>query len=311
VPEPISDRQRSARSIELQRAAAVVHRRVQKLEALRYYISIGFAGLGLLATLSSRGTALLALGGLAWSLVSFALLLPTTQTLHRLAVTIQEMFDTELFRLPWNRGLAGARVAEVDIRRLERRLPVDGRTDGLIRAGWYVDTSGIPCPYDVLICQLENLGWDTRLRRWYGRLLRWSVGIWLVAGVLIGLALHISVEQLLLLWFVPSIAIVALALELSHRQAVVAADKDRLLRLVSQALEGRDNGNELKGMDSAEFRQFVRNVQDGIFLARLGGPRVPYLVYLLFRVHDERDFADVAESYRARLRATAVTSKPP
>ena len=100
------------------------------------------------------------------------------------------------------------------------------RKDQRILAGWYDPTDGVHHPYDVLIAQEQNLAWDARLRRRYATLvlaaaLTWS-GLGLIAGMLIAGATIIST---LLSFFIPSLAIYQIALEIWTGQQRVTADR--------------------------------------------------------------------------------------
>src|SRR6266567_7882486 len=122
------------------------------------------------------------------------------------------MFDTQLFGLPWNSTLVGGRLRPDEISRLVRKFtPSRGRGDRL--RDWYVDTSGVPQPYDIFICQEQNLGWDARLRRRWARVLIGSVIAWVLLGVLIGYLADLTVSATILRWYLPAAAALLLGIE--------------------------------------------------------------------------------------------------
>ena len=144
--------------VRLQRAAAASHQRGQLIEAVRVTAAVALAVAGIIVTLAGHGRSAVSITGAAWFAVSAFFLRRAAASTTRQGALLQEMFDTELFYLPWRPTVAGDQVPEPDIAQLTRRLRPGCKKDQRILAGWYDPTDGVHHPYDVLIAQEQNLG---------------------------------------------------------------------------------------------------------------------------------------------------------
>jgi hypothetical protein len=300
---PIHERQLDDNVVRLQRAAAASHQRGQLIEAIRVNAAVALATAGIIVTLIGHGRTAVSIIGAAWFAMSAFFLRRAATSTARQGALLQEMFDTELFGLPWRPTVAGDEVSEPDVAQLARRLPPGSKKDQRILAGWYDPTDGVHHPYDVLIAQEQNLGWDARLRRRYAALVvaaavTWS-GLGLIAGLLIAGATIVST---LVSFFIPSLAIYQIALEIWIGQQRVAAERERLNHLVTSELRAARPG-PIGNADWRRLRGVARDVQDGILRTRLDVSRVPEWFYRRYRNRDELDFADTAEGHRRRLSA--------
>lgn len=92
--------------------------------------------------------------------------------------------------------MAGDPVPEPDVAQLAGKLQRGCAKEQRILAGWYDPTDGVQYPYDVLVAQEQNLGWDARLRRRYAALILAAALVWsalgLIAGMLIADAMIIN-----------------------------------------------------------------------------------------------------------------------
>ena len=101
-------------------------------------------------------------------------------------------------------------------------------------------------------------------------------------------------------FFIPSLAIYQIALEIWIGQHRVAAERQRLNNLVTVELRAARPGT-VSNSEWRRLRNVTRDVQDGILRTRLDVSRVPEWFYRRYRNRDELDFADTAESHRRRL----------
>lgn len=289
--------------VRLQRAAAVSHRRGQIVEAVRVDAAVLLAIAGIAVTLVGQGRSAMPIIGAGWFVLSTFLLKRQASAATRQSALLREMFDTTLFHIPWRATVAGDPVGQPDISRLARGLARGSATDRQITNGWYDSTAGVHHPYDILITQEQNLGWDARLRRRYvafvlSAAVGWSV-IGLVAGMLIG---HATIADILLGFFVPSLAAYQIAVDIVAGQQRAVAERERLNRIVTEELR-RARPGPVSDTEWRRVRGLARDVQDGILRTRMDANHLPEWFYRRYQQHDERDFADTAQAHRHRLAA--------
>lgn len=297
----IHEQQLNEDMLRLQRAAAASHQRGQLIEAVRTSMAVLLALAGVGATLTGIGRPFLAIVGLVWFLVAVFLLRNWAASTARQGALLQEMFDTALFHLSWHPTIAGDPVSTPDVHRLARKLKPGGAKDQRIVDGWYDPTGGVHHPHDVLISQEQNLAWDTRLRRRYSRAVLAAAVVWSVLGLAIGMIVaNASIADILLGFFVPSLAAYQMAHEVWLGQQRVAAEREHLIKTVTTELRHAQPG-PIPDTEWNRLRDTARDIQDGILRTRLDPTRVPEWFYTKCRTADERDFGDTAEGHRQRL----------
>ncbi|MFG1673072.1 S-4TM family putative pore-forming effector [Micromonospora sp. NPDC049282] len=265
----------------LLRAMSVCHSRAQRLDALRTSVSVAVAGAG--ATVAFTGvsaTAVTALGAL-WAVVNALGLATWSRGQLRRAATIQEMFDVDLFGLPWNEVAAGERVTAPDISRLDRAFR---GTERYLRD--YYEIPELPAPYDVLACQQQSLGWGARLRRRYAYTVLAAVAAWAAVGVVHGVLAGLTVAHLLLAWFVPSLGALLLGVEIYRGQRDVAVERDRAAAVVHDRVTSAVRDPSA----AADLLTVARQVQDLLYRTRCTQPRVPNWFFRRFHAADRIDF---------------------
>jgi hypothetical protein len=259
------------------RAMTVSHSRAQRLANARMGVSLLLAVAGLAtAFLPGLTVSVTVLGGL-WAVAYSVGLTSWESSEARRAALLQELFDVRLFRLEWNSVFAGTPPAPQQISSLSRRFRGD---EAELRD--YYEIPELPRPYDVLACQQQNLGWGARVRRRYARTVLTAMLVWLGAGLVVGLSARMSVLDLVLLWYVPSLGAVMMGLEVCRTQWQVAAERERVMEL----LEARVTA----GGDTATLVAFARQVQDVIFQSRQRYTRVPDWFFRHFKSTDRADF---------------------
>jgi len=284
VSQPVSDirrRQNHPRMLTLLRAMSTSHARAQRLEALRLYLSAAIAVLGLFATLfSAIATVVTIIGGL-WALIHSIGLLSWTRKEVERAALLQEMFDVQLFRLPWNAVLAGDPLAPEEVSKMARGFR--GR-ENEIRD--YYEVPDLPRPFDVLACQEQNLSWGARIRQRYAFAVLMLVILWSAAGVLLGSLLGVEVADLVLRFYVPSLGALMMGLEIYHAQQLTAVTRLRILPVV----HGQITQAMTHSGTHRDLMIFARQVQDVIFQTRTAHTRVPNYFFLRYRLQDRLDF---------------------
>lgn len=288
----INGRQASDRGILLQRAADANHAFANRCERWREGGSllvavVGFVAVGISALRPWAGAL-----GATWAVVAFAVLGPASKRATVRAATVQDQFDSWLYGL--DRGdHVTAWLNDSDLIRSAKK----SRRDVERFKTWYPNVAGLPDSLAVLSCQRANLDWDTTLRRRYAdRLAIFAISV-PICGVLIGLALDLSVRALTFGFLVPSAPAVMLAAQGARAQSDIAADKHSLLTdvvsTIEHAIDAPDEAVELLGR--------ARRFQDSLFDQRCRTERVLGRVYEQHRDEDEDVMQATVDELRRRL----------
>jgi hypothetical protein len=216
-------------------------------------------------------------GGLL-ALVSALVLNGTESDRVKQAATVQEQFDTQLFRLPWNKALAGRKVAREIIHRAAKAY-----TGGEAKIrNWYPDPSGAPYPKVALLCQRTNLVWSIRLQKRYATALLVITVLYLLFGLVIGR--NEVVPEYLVAIFIPAVPAILEAIETYKRHLRSSQEKEEILAHIEDLLD--EVGNS---MHPSRLVEECRRIQDAIYLQRSGKPLVPDWWYEIWREKFDAD----------------------
>jgi hypothetical protein len=285
----IPQRQNAPSVIQFQAAGKTLYRRAEKLFYSQVCfgvvlpVSFGIANLVLPASSLSRLTrehiaGWFALYGVLMLLVDEFVIDREQQRCKRKAATAQEMFDVELFQLPWNATKAHERLDPSDVAQLAGKS-LEGDPSASLLRDWYPPSVGeVPLEIGRLICQRTNLWWDSQLRRWY------AAGLFAFSAALVVLAASaakvfgLSFDRMLISLITVGPAL-RWAIREGRRHRSIADLLDRLSSrgkdLQKQVLEGR--------LSSDQARQTSRELQDAIYDHRCSAPIGFRWVYKVFR----------------------------
>jgi predicted pore-forming effector associated with SMODS systems len=289
----ITDRQDSVAALRLLKAIAVAHSYNQRAQALSFGVSIALAVAGLLTGPGSRYGTAVALGGTLWAAVYKVLMAPWAERYLRIAATLQEMFDADLLGLPWNRIAVGDRIGDDEVSRLSRRFR--GDQDRL--RGYYLVASAA-APYDVLFCLEQNLAWGSRIRLRFAQMLLGMLVLWSAAGVLVTLVTGATVSRLVTGWFVPSLGLLLMCLDMYRTQMASTRERLRVLGLVRAVI---DEPSSSVIATPAAVTLFARQVQDTLFQMRRLQPRLPTWYFRRYHDQDKSDFQVKMHELEARF----------
>lgn len=278
----ITDRQDSVAALRLLKAVAVAHFYNKRAQALSFGVSIALAVAGLLTGPGSRYGTAVVLGGTLWAAVYKVVMAPWAERFLGIAATLQEMFDADLLGLPWNRVAVGDRIGEDEVSRLSRRFR--GDEDRL--RGYYLVASAA-APYDVLFCLEQNLAWGARIRLRFAQMMLGMLVLWSAVGVLLTLATGATVSELVTGWFVPSLGLLLLCLEMYRVQMASTRERLRVLGLVRTVI---DEPSSPVIASPAAVTLFARQVQDTLFHMRRLQPRLPNWYFRRYHDEDRSDF---------------------
>lgn len=223
----------------------------------------------------------IALSGLFMLLLETAIIDRWQKDRLKRGAKLQEQFDTEVFNLPWNRFIVGARVEPEDVRALSAK-PLSATREGHFDS-WYEPCVGpLPLHLARLVCQRTNISYDARLRRKYGNGLL-SLTILFGVGLLFtGLALCLKFPDLLMILVVPFMPILTWALKERLQHANTASS------LTNLGVEwDKIWMRALSGAGEAEITSDSRSLQDAIYQHRERSPLVFDWVYYHLRAANE------------------------
>jgi len=214
------------------------------------------------------------------------------------AAKIQELFDCEVLKLPWNEIKAGTRPIPEEVQ--ENSLKYFRRTkSGMPLENWYPPIVGaLPLPIARIVCQRVNCWWDARQRtryaQWMGAL---AISVCIVIFC-ISFAADITASNFVIKVIAPALP----ALTVGVRQWRDQSEAGLRLETLRQHAEGLWQ-QALVNPEDAAFTVRSRQLQDEIFHSRKANPPVFDRVYALLQPDSERQMNRSAEILVAEWQA--------
>ncbi|WP_375404232.1 S-4TM family putative pore-forming effector [uncultured Sphingomonas sp.] len=292
----IPDRQNSDRSIRLLRARKQVYAVAERFQVAQLLVVVALpiiaAVFGLAVPEYRAHVALLAL----IATLSDLLFLDRMQRNKlKLAAKLSEVFDHEVLELPWNEFVVGRRPdPETEIGAARRWRGGDDRL-----RDWYAprEIGLAPLHLARIICQRENLWYDSNLRRRTGYALVWiasGVGLMLLAA---GIVASLSFADFVLTILVPGAPLIIWALRESFRQQDAADALDQIKTAAEQLWSTVVHG----GTSPAELDARSREFQDAIYARRSSNPLPVPFIYSWVRGGMEIEMREGAAAHLAQI----------
>ena len=290
---PIAERQNDDDTMDLLCAATWYYGVAKRWHLIRVLGMLGFALAAPVITFWYPGAAawVAALAAL-WVLAGRTFLGKAEDAAMHAGVTAQEQFDTEVFGLPWHEALAGRLLGHEDIIDASDHITGEARDK---KKNWYADTTKAPWPLNVVLCQRASAAWSRRAHQNYARVLTVAAWAWFIAGIIMGVAAHVSLAGYLIMLFLPSQPAFLDAMELirSHR---AAGDQKARVETMTDALweKGAADPTLVTVAD-------CRAVQDHSYRLRRHSPQVAEWYYRLRRNRDEHAMKRATERKMSQL----------
>ncbi len=213
------------------------------------------------------------------------------------AVRAQELYDTNLFHLPWNAALAGRRPSPDDVIAAARHI-----TDDTEYRNWYsIELGDTAWPADVLLCQRQSMVWSRQDHRAYGGTILVTGVSWFVLGVTIALVRDLSLADYLVKIFLPSAPAFLDSVELARLHWQHAASRQQTEHKINDLWQAYSAQPDTLTVTDC------REIQDSAYLLRRDGPRVPHRFYTLRRKSSEANTKAGAEVLRNEGREAGST----
>ncbi|MER5799083.1 MULTISPECIES: S-4TM family putative pore-forming effector [Streptomyces] len=298
---PIVEHQNDPEMLRLLRAASASHARAQRLASGHVVVSTALAVGAVVGVFVPVSLTPLSLVGLVWAVVYAVGASAWTKNEFRRAALLQETFDTRLFGLPWNHVLVGREPSADEISRLARHY-----RGSPARLRDYYEIQDLPRPFDIVACQLQNLGWGSRIRRRYAGFVRTGLVLWCAAGVLAGVLNRMSLTDVLMDWYVPSLGLLLLGVDTYQAQQDTVAAREHARKTLLTRTEQYARAGALEAQ-AVGMLSLARQVQDVLLQTRLTQARVPNWFFNRFLDTDRADFAAAMDEL-GRLVTTPTTA---
>jgi hypothetical protein len=230
------------------------------------------------------------------TLVNVLVVGPCRRRLSVTAAKAQEVFDVDVFGLPWNSLKVGSRPAGEEIAAAAREYSTKQHGFDALRDWYPLAVGALPIEIARIACQRASCMWDQRLRVRYTGGLVVGVIILVVVASVVGLVTGWTLANLLLWIIVPAMPALLLSIGEYQRHGSQAKANARLSKEAQRLLEAAIDGWK----SHEELSAGSRALQDEIFRRRSSPSLVFDWLYQRFRKGDEEDMNETADEFVAR-----------
>lgn len=231
-----------------------------------------------------------------------------------LGAKIQELYDTELFQIPWNKIKAGSEPITERIVALTNRFKALHANDQqrMVRLrDWYPPSAGeLPISLGRLVCQRSSMVWDSNLRGTYCLCYLGLAVLMLIGAGTYIVSLNLSAEDAMKSVVAPLAAATIKIMRgfFKHRDSAATSEKawQSLTNTWQQAMKGTLSDDELD--------RDARFLQNELLERRLNSARIPDWFYRYHRSNYETQMLAAAEEMvneaKNKLAAGALSNLP-
>jgi uncharacterized membrane protein (DUF485 family) len=266
----INEEQNSGRQLRRLEAQRQLYATAKSILGWQLFFGGPIAVLSAFATLAFpqlKGVA--AAWGVLITLSDLFWLTPWQKRLRNEAASIQESFDCDVLRLPWNDLKAGKQPDPELVKEQSHRYKVRASSMPPL-ANWYAPAvNELPLHLGRIACQRSNCWWDSKQRRRYAVLLIAMVVLTFLAVLAVAFGKGFTLEDLLLKVGAPLMPMLVLGIRQFNEQMEAAKRLDKLKEHAEHLWE-----DSLSGAPEAEITARSRNLQDEILENRRKSPLV-------------------------------------
>jgi len=245
----------------------------------------------------------MAIGAVVLIVLEF-FLMPRTDRLRTDAARIQELFDSEVLELPWNRTLTSRPLVEViktsAVKHLEGKKGKENRAE-LIE--WYdsPDVPEHPLYRARIICQRENIWWDKTQRKKYADGMLILMLLLFILIVFFGFVPKFSLDSFNANVVLVSLPLIVLLIKhyMEHKAATTRLEE---LHIAVEAL-WNDSMDAVHDEERGEVERRSREIQTEIYHHRIANPPVLDEVYKRFKKQLE-SFSQTSGSFGGKTDET-------
>ena len=239
--------------------------------------------MGLLGFAPYDLSGILAVFGIVVALLDWMVLGQLVHSKRTTAAKIQELFDCDVLKLPWNALFIGRPpTREETIHGASKHLESEGNDSELIN--WYPQSVDLLPEYGArLVCQRESLSWDSELRtRFVSHLIVVSLVVFAILFVF-GMAGRFTLGNFIISVLAPCLPIFGFTLRQSIENRRSVNDLNDLRCRIDDAV----NSFLKSELDSQSALSISRSIQDAIFVHRKSAPLIPDYYYEKYKQRDE------------------------
>lgn len=251
----------------------------------------------------------LALYGALWgagvTLLSVLVLTPAQQAMQQRAAKVHQLFDCEIFELPWDEFNIGAEPepetifsANVDY--------VKGNPSYEGLKNWYFDKSKVdkadvlPLYLARLICQRACCWWDGGLRQRYAIWNLTTVLVLVAVVLILGLIRGLTLETFFTVVIIPLLPALVLGISQYREHQQSAADLKQLREKIEDVWE-----QAMKQKESPQdLYDWAIKFQDKLFDNRSTKPLIFNWIYKVYRAKDQQSMGEGMKEYVEEAIAT-------
>lgn len=190
-----------------------------------------------------------------------------------IAAKIQEEFDVKIFQLEWNKILAGSEVQREII--ISNSNAFKGDEKKLVN--WYSVEGDLSEPKNTMLCQRENLSWDSNLKQRFAITAIIAALAFFIGGLALSILSDLTLIEYLTKYLATSLPAIIIFTELAISHFSISK---------KQKIKESEIRSLIKEKSSYS-KSDLRKVQDYIFSGRKNSSVVPDWFYFLTRKNDQ------------------------
>lgn len=198
-----------------------------------------------------------------------------TKSRKVLAARIQQLFDTELFGLSWNKALCGTKPLPEDIHKALKGASYNGLLN------WYDPiVSKLTPSVGALVCMRTNIVYDLALRKSYSNLCYVLTFIAIIVVCVFGMVHNTGIWNAFLYGIVPLMPLITWLIDLHKQHRANYNTLSSILPLIEAGFE------QVKNNGTVEL-QTLDEIQNFIYLHRKTSYLIPEVFYRMNRKQNE------------------------
>ncbi len=295
----ISTKQNEEQQLEFLFTQRSLYSSAKKLFGWRTGIAVCLAiGGPFLTSLASQISVYFAVVVVIYLLLDNLVLQKIESTQKTTAAKVQELFDTNVLEIPWNNVVGKQLDKEIIASVLSRSDSRDYQALRLV--DWYSpEVSKVGIEVGRFICQRSNVWWDSSLRKRYLNFLYVSSATGVLALIIVGIALDLTIGAFVIGVLLPIIPLMELLIKQINEHHGSDCCSTDLKEHLNETISNITNGGTINNPES-----LARTYQNEIYRHRSKCPMVFDWMYWIFKDKQEEQMRfSVAETVKEICRS--------